>query len=274
MTLLASKKSVKAVMAVVGLMFFAYGYYLKQRNDANKPDDTLAQEIVTHEARDGKQSADSSPHKKSAEQVNNISTSEEVHKKLDLPEYQELVGWNNQRGYISAEDMQIYESYSEETLKDLSTSGDVKAMLVLGRYYLTKDYRPQESAAQFHKAAVYGSTVALVHLALSAQADLLRDEAYKTAEGQAQDAIESMALFKVAAMRGDLRGSFANINAYKEVYKVRYKQELVIGQEQLDKIDLRAKAIYDELQQERYQLGLGDFDNSTPEVLKKSYGSK
>ena len=58
------------------------------------------------------------------------------------------------------------------------------------------------------------------------------------------------------------------------MYKVRYKQELVISQKQLDKIDLRAKAIYDELERERHALGLGDFDNSTPEVLKKRFSSK
>lgn len=269
----ASKKSVNALMVLIGLSLFAYGYYLNQRSSANKQDDTLAREIVAHEAHasDPRVESDGS---QPIGQSDVHSTDKKEHKKLELPEYQELVRWDNERGYMSGEDYQIYQSYSEETLKDLSNSGDVKAMLVLGSYYIQKDDRPEDSAAQFHKAAVYGATVSFASLASKAQVDALINGTDKTTEGREQVVTEVMAYYKAAAMRGDLGGSFANINAYKEVYKVRYKQELVISQKQLDKIDLRAKAIYDELQRERHVLGLGDFDNSTPEVLKKRFSSK
>ncbi|PUA28528.1 MAG: hypothetical protein B0W54_19000 [Cellvibrio sp. 79] len=266
---LISKKSVNWAMVVIGLMLFAYGYYLNQRSSANKQDDSLAREIIVHEVKEIDFVADDEHQSGTPANVN--STDVKVHRKLGLSEYQELVRWDDERGYISGNDMQIYQSYSEETLKDLSDSGDVKAMIMLGSYYIQKENKPEESAAQYHKAAVYGATSVFADLASKAQIDALSNETDKTDEGREQVVTEVMALYKVVAMRGDPRGSTANINAYQEVYKVRYKQELSLGEDQLNKIDLRAKAIYDELQKERHQLGLGDFDNSTPDVIKKSY---
>ncbi len=266
---LASKKPIKLAMAVVGLLLFAYGYYLQQRNSANNQDETLAQQVIAHELQEVKQGDQSEPSTQKPELPTAQAPEQVEQQKLDLPEYQALVRWQEERGYIAGEDYQTYQSYSDEALKDLSNSGDVKAMLVLGANY-TRERMPEESHAQFRKAATYGSTVALTHLATDAQAQAMRNDTDKTPEGRERLVTEVMALQKVASMRGDASGSMSNINAFKETYKTLYKEELKISSEQLNQIDARAKAIYLELEQERHKLGLGDFDNSEPEVLKKS----
>lgn len=266
---LASNKSIKLAMAAVGLLLFGYGYYLQQHNSANKQNDTLAQEVIAHEVQEAKQSDQSEPSTPKLEQHTAQASEQVEHQKLDLPEYQALVRWQEERGYIAGEDYQTYQSYNDVTLKDLSNSGDVKAMLVLGANY-TRERKPEESLAQFRKAATYGSTVALTHLATDAQAQAMRNDQDKTPEGRERLVTEVMALQKVVSLRGDTSGSISNINAFKETYKTLYKEDLKISPEQLKQIDVRAKAIYLELEQERHRLGLGEFDNSEPDVLKKS----
>lgn len=270
---LASKKVIRPAMAVVGIMLMAYTYFMHQRSLVDQPDSTLAKQIVTHKASVEDQD-NKKPSEKGLIEISPENVVDPKRAKIELPEYQELMRWDSEHGYMSREDSQVYQSYSEQTLKDLSNAGDVKAMMALGLYYIEKDNRPDDSNAQFHKAAVYGATVALTYLASQAQIDMIATEADKTPEGREQGVTEIMAYYKVAAMRGDQGQSVANINAYTTVYKVRYGQELSLDKEQLDEIDRKAKAIYDDLQKQRHDLGLGDFDNSTPEVLKKRFSSK
>lgn len=272
---LAFKKIIRPAMVVVGIMLMAYTYFMHQRSLVDQPDSTIAKQIVTHEAHEANvenQSSETEPERTVVEKSPSEVDSKRV--KLDLPEYQKLLRWDSERGYMSREDSQVYQSYSEQTLNDLSNAGDIKAMMTLGLYYIEKDNRPDESNAQFYKAAVYGATVALAYLASQAQIDMIAAEADKNPQGREQGVAEIMAYYKVAAMRGDQGQSVASINAYTAVYKARYGQELSLDKKQLDEIDRRAKVIYDDLQKQRHDLGLGDFDNSTPEVLNRRFSSK
>lgn len=264
-------RPIKVVMLLAGILFFAYAFYLKHRSATNKPDNTFANEIITHSVAQNEErsliSGDASG--QVADQSVNVEAKKES-PLMTLADFQRLMRWEDEHGYYSAREWADYESYGEQVLKDLSESGDVKAMLVLASYYIQKDYRPLEATKYNYKAAVYGATTPFPSLADDVQTDMLLREEDKTPEGREKGVIGMMAYYKVAAMRGDPR-SRAYINALKTVYKIRYKEELVLTQDQLDKIDIKAKAIYEELAQARRELGLGEFDNSTHESIKKDY---
>jgi hypothetical protein len=271
---LGFNRPIRAVMLLTGILLFGYAFYLKHRSSINKPDNTFANEVITHSVAQDKVPSlmPSDASGQVADQPDTVEAENES-PLMALADFQRLMHWDDEHGYYAASDLADYESYNEQTLKDLSASGDVKAMLVLSDYYILKDYRPLEARKYDYKAAVYGATTSFASLATQVHMEMLLREEDKTAEGLERGVIGMMAYYKVAAMRGDPR-SRAHINAFKTIYKQRYKTELVLTQEQLDKIDIKAKAIYDELQQERYALGLGDFDNSTHESIKKDYSIK
>lgn len=273
---LINKRKMNVIMLVIGLLLFAYAFYLKYRSSLNKPDHSFAYEVINHNT--------------SVEQVQSVDSSnaqvtktEEAKSKKFVPsitfaEYRELTDWDAARGYFSADELEDYQAYDEQTLKNLSAEGDIKAMGVLSDYYIQKDYRREEARALNYKAAVYGATSVFADLSFSAHTDMLLNEAYdeanKNPQSRAQAVIEVLAYCKVAAMRGDPRASISTMNSYKGVHKIRTGEELILSPEMLDKIDNRAKEIYDELVRARRELGLGEFDNSTPETVKKDYEGK
>lgn len=275
---LINKRKLNVIMLVIGLLLFAYAFYLKYRSSLNKPDHSFAYEVINQNAPvERVQSVGS------ANTQTQITKTEEVKPKKFVPlisfaEYRELMDWEAARGYFSADEIEAYQSYDEQTLKNLSDEGDIKAMVILSSYYIQKDYRPEEARAMDYKAAVYGATSVFSDLSDSAHADMLRneviDEAYKNPQHREAGVIEVLAYCKVAAMRGDPRASISTINAYKGVHKIRTGHDLSLSPEMLNKIDNRAKEIYDELVHARHELGLGEFDNSTPETVKKDYEGK
>ncbi len=275
---LINKRKMNVIMVVIGLLLFVYAFYLKYRASLNKPDHSFAYEVINHGA--------------VVEQVQPVGTAnisaqakegDKVDPKKFVPsitftEYRELRDWDAARGYFSADELEDYEAYNEQTLKNLAAEGDIKAMNVLSSYYMQKDYRPEEARALDYKAAVYGATSVFADLANNAHADMQRneiiDETYKNPERRKEGVIEVLAYYKVAAMRGDPRASIPHMSSYKKLHKIRTGEELALSPEMLDKIDSRAKEIYDELVRARRELGLGEFDNSTPETVKKDYEGK
>lgn len=191
-----------------------------------------------------------------------------------IEQYNALADWNETRGYYSRADRDTYNSYSEDTLKSLSVSGDVKAMMVLASYYIQKDYRPDEAVQQLQRAAAFGATTALPRLGSMKEADVIASGSDKTEVGREAAVVDILAYFEVASMRGDPRASIPYLNAYKETYKMRYGNELVLTPELQTKISSKATEIYADLQRSRVELGLGSFDNFTNEEVNQHYSSK
>lgn len=264
-----TRKNLNVVLLAAGLLLFAYAFYAKYQASRDKPDYSFAKEVITHSAANEETVGTATP--EVGVDISSQLSATPRSPALTLAEYQELDRWDKTHGYFTQQEDQVYESYSEQTLKDLSAEGDVQAMLVLASYYLTKDYQPQEARNQLYKAAVFGATAALPALADRAQIEILRGESDKTPEGRQAGVTEIMAYYKVASMRGNPRASIPYINSFKKTYQRRYGEELVLTREQLNQIDQRAQEIYNELQENRRKLGLGDFDNSTPASVKKDY---
>jgi hypothetical protein len=188
---------------------------------------------------------------------------------VSLAAYRRALDWDSLHGYYSQEDYDIYASYDENTLQSLSATGDVKAMYVLANLYIKQGGKREDVVGLFKKMAVYGATASLPQLASYAEIDMLKSQSDKTPETRIQGVVNILAYYKLAELRGDPRAS--SVNAYKAIYKSRYGEELLLTKEQLDLVDEKARSIYSELQQERYNIGLGEFDNSTHQWVDLIY---
>lgn len=182
----------------------------------------------------------------------------------------EVKNWCSARGAkcaLEQQDEKIYESYDIATLESLSNSGDVRAMTHLAERY-AKDFIDKGEPDKgfelrnqlYFKAASYGSTDALLKLGLAANTGTFKSQF----QGR-ELALEALAYYEVAAMRGDRFGKVLLGNL-----PVR-ENELVLTDADYAYIETRAEEIYQGLQRKRHELELGEFDNEVPESVKRYF---
>ncbi|HTF95977.1 MAG TPA: hypothetical protein VL995_07595 [Cellvibrio sp.] len=259
-----NKRKFKLITILAGLSLFAYAYHLQQQSKQNRPDYSFAKKILGEDAAPSESIITPTEH-------SSLDSQTGFKPSISFVEYRELIDWNNSRGYFSEDELDTYKAYDEKTLKDLSESGDIRAMLVLSDFYIHQDYRPYESTALDYKATVYGATSTIPLLASRVQLEMVKNDGYKDPLRREQGVIEVLAYYKVAARRGDPRASVPHIDIFKNTYRTFAKEELTISPELLDKVDITANEIYEQLIQTRRNLGLGEFDNSTPTTVQDDY---
>jgi len=175
---------------------------------------------------------------------------------------EEMNQWSYDRGFtlMLPGKQQDYDSYTNETLKTLANEGDIHAMQTLAARI-----GGAQGVALLKLAAAHGSIMALLSITTRIEnsyevAELngapLPDEEKRKLQ------VESKAYYEVMGLRGDeeFRRSGDRHFADEKVEFTQVEQHY---------IKERAKAIYDELQQQRTGLGLGEFDNSVPDSVKK-----
>jgi len=176
---------------------------------------------------------------------------------------EEIDQWLYSRGYtssLSGKDEE-YKSYSLEALKTLANGGDINAMLVLaGKIAVTNE---TESKLLIKRAAAFGSTRALQLLAIDIEYSASLAKQPLPAEEKRKLQLESMAYYEVAALRGDKVTWHYGESSFKNAGKIDFTET------EWQQIKASAKIIYNELQQQRTELGLGEFDNSVPDSVKK-----
>ena len=195
--------------------------------------------------------------------------SEDQYKKLELihrANMEFVERWERERR-MNPDNAPEYKSYSNETLEKLAQGGDIIALTTLAdRYELQRDSVSQGKAeAARTKAIIHGSTYALAQESVhyESAAFLAKD----TAQAKA-NTMRSMALKKVSVLRGDPLYYLVDLRSPE------YKR-LKIDLDENDFIEINAtvQKIYDDYQAQRHALGLGDFDNSVPEIVRESYNS-
>lgn len=190
----------------------------------------------------------------------------------------ELNEWRFARGYLSPDaekEQNVYNSYAEDALRVLAKDGDITALHVLADRYGDLDYIRSHgidvlSVAKIRdgfltEAAIRGSTRALMEISLQYESEYA-SKAESLEEKKAVE-IEKLAIRKVAYLRGDPESYLSGLKISKSVYGVD------IGGDEKERIDIRAKEIYEQLQEKRKSLGLDSFDNSVPGVVKNFYES-
>jgi hypothetical protein len=169
-----------------------------------------------------------------------------------------IAQWKKERGYaVFVEGNQNYDSYNLETLEKLANDGDGLAVQALARVNMLKGF--DNGINIYQKAAVKGSTEALALIAASIQG--VRFNNASSPEEKKAALIESLAWDNVAALRGDRQSIISEMTLLKS-------KGITIETADQAVIKVRAQEIYNELQQERNALGLGDFDNSVPDAVR------
>ncbi|WP_323814128.1 hypothetical protein [Cellvibrio sp. NN19] len=175
---------------------------------------------------------------------------------------EKIIGWFESRGIYSfrgPDEKNDYQNYDLATLQTLSAQGDIRAMHLLAK----KADNIAASNGILLNAAIHGSTGALSEIGLSLETEF--DVRNKSAEDRKPYVMESLAYYEAAQLRGDWWGNIS----YSDSLLNRYPMDLTdFDKSQIQK---RAQEIYDDLQQRRTQLGLGDFDNSVPDEVIKFY---
>lgn len=174
--------------------------------------------------------------------------------------------WDERIGYISKEDALIYEGYDENTLNVMLKNGDAHAAKALADKYVKKGDLEQAKLT-YWKSAALGATSSLGDLAL------LNEPASFTEMDmpeRKEKIIEVMATLKLAELRADLRTAVVVGKVVKLNFEANFGP-LNFDENEKAQISLRAKELYVELQKNRYESGLGEFDNETPTIIKHLY---
>ncbi len=201
------------------------------------------------------------------QQTNNLDSSESKLSKhaLTPAERVEKDQWLVERGHVELETgvgIAEYSTYDIGALKKLANEGDARAVEALAvNEWKQKGY---DAAIQIYtEAAAKGSTVALSSIGQVIDTAMYRNA--KTPEEKHAAALEVLSYGEAANLRGDRLPKIQNESAFIQLNKI------VLTDNDRKEIDTRAKEIYDQIQNKRYELNLGDFDNSVPESVQKYY---
>jgi hypothetical protein len=187
---------------------------------------------------------------------------------LSPKEVTSLKNWLGDHGYIREQDQEVYNTYSDDILKDLGKNGDVMALQILTNRAVKN--RDKESAVLYMELGViFGSTTELNALTIYTRPQYPNDA---TEEQRRPSALETLALTQVIAKRGDKSLSAISKSEFIKSYKTLYGVDLVLTEEEDRQVANRAQAIYDQFQELRREKGLGDFDNDEPSGVKKFFG--
>ena len=194
------------------------------------------------------------------------ATAEQTLEEIQIPfESQELVNWRLERGY--PDEANPYGSYDEVTLSALAESGDIRAIHTLAERLASRENLTDTDRAVisglYRRAALYGSTFAFLQLGIQQEADyknLPVDDPNRHAM-----ALEILATYNLAALRGDRMANIARSNYFIE------QNQIQLTEEDKQIIAERSQEIYNNLSKHRYALALDEFDNSVPDSVTQYF---
>ena len=271
-------KTAKIVFVAVAFSILSISYFLYTKSNIDVSSELKDGAVTETQKREALKVTFKKVDEKSKSSVDSFAEALEAHKKSSkilsvygtAQEEAEVKKWCSAREAICSleqDNEKIYEGYSIETLESLADEGDIRAMHHLAdryaRLYIDKgegDAGLKLKNTTLERAAVHGSTKALMQLGIAANSGSLQSKK----EGR-ELLLEPLAYFEVAATRGD---RLAKSKLSKHVIT---EGEIEITNEDIGYIETRAEEIYQDLQRKRHELGLGDFDNDIPESVKRYF---
>lgn len=224
-----------------------------------------------------RESAQSSPLQSTDSAVKQYSAKkrvEELRGFMGTPaETAEVKKWFAQHGELFGEVDLEYQSYDENTLRSLGGNGDIRALHRLAEICLDKDhymlegYGPAAAEGHLWMAAILGSSKALADLALMHDVRVFGAPNMSDAEKRSV-AIEVLARYNAASLRGNRYPNINDASAFKETYQI----DLSAGEQVL--VNQRSKEIYENMSAKRRELGLNEFDNSVPDSVSNFFTSQ
>lgn len=181
-----------------------------------------------------------------------------------MAEFDKWIEVNGYTGKIS-DDLE-YNSYSLETLQKLVDGGDVRAMLVLGKKMYTIPGQGFNSAKRLYRqAAIYGATNAINEIGILTYIHKIGGSFRPLSPEEEREAwLETLPWYELAKLRGDRWG-------LNQINRKLNRSSVNLSPEDWDQIRENGRKLYQTLQEQRFSLGLGEFDNSEPEGVKMFY---
>jgi hypothetical protein len=175
-----------------------------------------------------------------------------------------MLEWQSERGYASLLDdgtpvIYGYEEYTDQTLLTLVDQADPKAMQILGnRSYRAGDV--DSAINYYYGAAVLGYSKPIIDIG-----NIFMSKYYKEndLDKKRELALTAHAWFSLAENRGDIQVKFT-----KKMNQIDFSSK------ERELVKNRSSELYKELLDKRQALGFGEYDNSTPDAIKKLYGEK
>lgn len=245
------------------------GWYLlaiKQPADTQVAEENMEFSAVDHSGADEHEAVTVASNLNETTVVQPAAKAEQTVEDIQVPiESEELIEWRLERGY--PDEANSYDNYDEATLNTLADSGDVRAMHTLAEQYARRGNLSDEDkkavADIYRAAALHGSTFAFLHLGIQQEAtfgNLSADDPKRH-----ETAIEILATYNVAALRGDKMPNIARGNHFVA------QNNIQLTEEDKQQIQSRSQDIYNNLARHRYALSLEEFDNSVPESVSQYF---
>ncbi len=179
--------------------------------------------------------------------------------------------WYSERGHFGSDELSAYSAYDDKTLQEMIKNHDMRAAEAMGNKLIDRG-DIGGAIDLFYLAAAQGSSGILLNLShLTEPPHKVGETTAERKEVYRNSVIESLAILKTMSIRGDIRMAALGMETQKKSYETLAKEPLVLLEVDLKYIDRRGQEIYDDLQHKRYELGLGDFDNSTSKVEQLLY---
>jgi hypothetical protein len=141
----------------------------------------------------------------------------------------EIEQWYRERGkFFGSEDTE-YKNHNEAILRTLADGGDIRALHELAnRYTYGKISDPDGSGVKatnelYWKAAVYGSTEALLHLGINKEVLDYSDTGPE--RENRKHALEILSLYNTAALRGDVRPNIVSAKDFKFLNHIELSED-------------------------------------------------
>lgn len=179
------------------------------------------------------------------------------------PEYVKVITeWSEARGYDADRRFTLnYEAMDAETLNTLADQNDPKAHLVLANRALASTPGRQLTDEQFDyiEKHLYSASMLGYSSTLNELSELMRQRAINNFKTRQQWELEAYRFAYVSELRGDV-----NARTYLEMLK----RSSPISDEDNQFILVEAENTYNDLAAQRNNLGLPDFDNTTPPEIE------
>ncbi len=261
MTLLKKTRLIVFALTIVVICIIFSFYFFEKSSTVHTFSQSHSNSVDTRDVIKSEPSSNTINAQINAENKKDIKENE-----MSQTDWKIFKSWADQHGYPDKDDLKSYESYSRDILNDLAARGDLLALRVLTNESINKGDR--ETALKYiRKSAVHGSTAALETMTI------LTAPGYKdkTDEQRRLALLETFSVTQVMKLRGNKSLSQMVDRELIMSYGSNHGRASLTTEEKLY-VDKRARELYDELQQERYKLGLGDFDNDEPFSMKKFFG--
>lgn len=165
-----------------------------------------------------------------------------------------------------------YALYDEATLLDMANSGSTMAMKALWFRYLKEDQPEyvQKRNELATKAIIYGDREMFMHMPELVDAQSRVSDQSITPEERHLARIETLAYSEFMGLRGALDAKYNQQTAFFRVYATP-DSPIHLTEADKNTIRERAQEIYNSYEKKRIELGIGPFDNSVPEGIKKLF---